>query len=61
MTDITPQRQPLTVQKFEQIGKTKYRLKIAETKINLTNVTIQNVQYKVTKRMTRGRYVVEPL
>lgn len=55
--DIEP-KQKLTLQKMQQIGKNKWRIKIKEAEINLTSITIDGIVYRVLKAMTRGRYLI---
>lgn len=48
---------PITVQKIQSIGGGRYRVKIAQTKENLVNMTIDGRKYKVLRNLGRGRYV----
>jgi hypothetical protein len=58
MIENEDSRTPITIQKFESIGKGKFKLKIKEHFINMKNIRVYGKDYIVTKSLARGRFIV---
>lgn len=52
-------REKVTVQKWESIKAGKFKIKIAQTKINATDFVFEGVKYAIMKNLGRGRYIVK--
>jgi hypothetical protein len=49
----------VTVQKWEPAGHGRFKIKIAEKDMNITNIVHGGVPYVTIKRYGRGRYMVK--
>lgn len=53
-----PRNVRVHVQKWESLGGGRFKLKIAETNMNLTNIVHEGEPYTTIKHLNRGRYIV---
>ena len=48
----------VNVQNIKSLGRGRYKVKLAETRANLTDMRHKDEEYVVTKNLGRGRYVM---
>lgn len=52
-------RVKITVQRFESLGGGRFKVKIAEKRMNMTNLVHEGEYFVTQKKMGRGRYVMK--
>lgn len=49
----------LDVQRWEPLKAGKFRVKFAQTNINISDITHEGKKYAIIKNLGRGRYIVK--
>jgi hypothetical protein len=59
MNEPKSRRIPLTLKHMEPLGNGKFKIKLAETQINITDFRHEGVEYTILKNLGRGRYIAK--